>query len=182
MTIFRPIFYAINLLLLAACMQETPPISAAEFMQDSRLLEATMVRCGRNRTELKYTADCMNARDAINRMEVREKRARHAELEVLSERKRQAVRQTQEAAEDSRRRQVEAQRLRDVAEYLGVSDDHAPNGTGLAQDSSPPFEIDQYAAGGEADIERVLLGTSWSSPLPVLLHTKRSAYGNGGAD
>ena len=115
-----------------------------------------MVLCGRNRQDMKYTAECVNARDAINRMEVREKRARHAELEALSERKRQAVRQTQEAAEESRRRQLEAQRLREVAEYLGVSDDLAPNGTGLAQDSLPRFEIDQDAAGGEPDIEGVL--------------------------
>ena len=124
-----------GLVLLAACAKEPPPITVSEFMENSRLLEATMVRCGQNRSEMKYEAACVNARDAVNRLEVGEKQARHAELEAQSERKRQALRRTQEAAAEARRRALEAQRRREEAEYLGVFDRVAPDGTGLAGDA-----------------------------------------------
>lgn len=111
-----------GLLLLAACAKEPPPISVPEFMENPRLLEATMVRCGQNRSQMKYEVECVNARDAVNRLEAREKKARREELEALSERKRQALRRTQQAAAEARRRAVEDAQQRDEAEYLGVTD------------------------------------------------------------
>ena len=82
-----------------------------------------MVRCGQNRSEMKYETDCVNARDAINRLERAEERARRAELEAQSERKRLALRRTQEAAAAARRRAQEEQRRREEAEYLGIFED-----------------------------------------------------------
>ena len=82
-----------------------------------------MVRCGQNRSEMKYESECVNAREAINRLERAEERARRAELEAQSERKRQALRRTQEAAAAARRRALEEQRRREEAEYLGIFDD-----------------------------------------------------------
>ena len=93
-----------------------------------------MVRCGQNRAETKYLAECVNARDAINRMEVGEKRARRAELEAQSERKRQALRRTQAAAAAARQHALDAQKRREQAEFLGVTDGVAPDGAGLADD------------------------------------------------
>jgi len=110
---------ACGLFLLAACAEEQPPVSAAQFMENSRLLEATMVRCARNRSETKYDAECVNARDAVNRLEAANERERREQLEAQSESKRQALRRTQEAAAEARRRRLEAQRLREEAEYLG---------------------------------------------------------------
>ncbi len=107
-----------GLLLLGACAEEPPPISAAEFMQNPRLLEATMVRCAQNRAESKYVAECMNARDAVNRLEAAAERTRREGLEKQSERKRQALRRTQEAAAEARRRSLEEQRKREEDEYL----------------------------------------------------------------
>jgi hypothetical protein len=112
-----------GLLFLAACAEEQAPISVAEFLENPRLLEATMVRCGRNRSETKYNAECVHARDAVNRQEVVSERERRERLEAQSESKRQALRRTQEAAAEARRRRVEAQRLRDEAEYLGLFDE-----------------------------------------------------------
>ena len=94
-----------------------------------------MVRCGQNRSETKYLAECVNARDAINRLEVSAKQANRAELEAQSERKRQALRRTQEAAAEARRRTMEAQKRREQAEFLGVADGEVPDGTGLGDDS-----------------------------------------------
>ena len=141
-----------GLLLLAACAREQPPISVSEFMENPRLLEATMVRCGQNRSEMKYEVECVNARDAINRLEVDAKQARREELEAQSERKRQALRRTQEAAAEARRRALEAQKRREEAEYLGVFDGVTPNGTGIAED--PEFTPDA-GTGPEGNIPGV---------------------------
>jgi len=122
-----------GLLLLWACAKELPPVSVAEFVKNPRLLEAAMVRCGQNRSETKYLAECINARDAINRLEVSVERARRADLEAQSERKRLALRRTQEAAAEATRRTAEAQQRREEAAYLGVFDGEAPDGSGLAE-------------------------------------------------
>ena len=133
MKTLRQNFCFSGLLLLAACAREQPPISVSEFMENPRLLEASMVRCGENRSEMKYEVECVNARDAVNRLEVRAKQAKREELEAQSERKRQALRRTQEAAAEARRRALAAQKRREEAEYLGVFDGVMPNGTGLAE-------------------------------------------------
>ncbi len=127
--------FCFSSLLLVACAQEPPPASVDELMENPRLLEATMVRCGQNRSETKYLAECVNARDAINRLEVSAKQAKRAELEARSERKRQALRRTQEAAAEARRRTMEAQKRREQAELLGVADGEVADGTGLGDDS-----------------------------------------------
>lgn len=142
-----------GLVLLAACAKEPPPISVAEFMENPRLLEATMIRCGQNRSETKYLADCVNARDAVNRLEAREKAARGAELEAQSERKRQALRRTQQAAAEARRRAAEERNLREQGEYLGVTDGDAPEGTFLQGDAEPAAESPPAVGGNAPGVE-----------------------------
>lgn len=110
---------------LAGCAKEPPPISVSEFMENPRLLEATMVRCGQNRSTLKYETDCVNARDAANRIEAREAKARREEREAMSERKRQALRRTQQAAAEARRRALEEAQQ---AELLGLPEAQAVPG------------------------------------------------------
>jgi len=122
MKILRHTICAGILALLAASGEEPPPTSAAEFMENPRSLEATMVRCAQNRSESRYDVECINARDAVNRLEVVETKSRREELEIQSERKRQALRRTQEAAAEARRRTLETQRLREEQEYLGIFD------------------------------------------------------------
>lgn len=122
-TFLRHAYAAGILLLMAACAEEPPPVSVYEFMENPRLLEATMVRCGQNRAEMKYEVDCINARDAANRIASAEEQARRAELERQSERKRQALRRTQQAAAEARRRALEEQRLREEEQYLGIITD-----------------------------------------------------------
>lgn len=109
-------------LLISACAKELPPRTVDEFVQNPILLEATMVRCAENRSQKKYDAECVNARDAVNRIAAMQEKARRAELEAQSEQKRQALRRTQEAAAEARRRAAEAQRMREEAAYLGQFD------------------------------------------------------------
>lgn len=104
----------------AACGDEPPPTSVMEFMENPVLLDATMVRCVQNRERTKYDPECLNARDAADRLAVTAEEARREELEVQSERKRLALRQAQEVADERRRRASELKRLREEAVYLGL--------------------------------------------------------------
>ena len=106
---------------LAACAKEPPPArTVAEFLDNPILLEATMVRCAQDRSKTKYEVECVNAREAANRLATAEEEARRIELEKQSERKRRALRRTQEAKAEARRRAEEARRRREEAEYLGI--------------------------------------------------------------
>ena len=118
-------------------------------MSNSILLDATMVRCSANRSSTKYEAECVNAREAINRLARVEEEARRAELEAQSERKRRALRRAQEAAAEARRRTAEAARRREEAAYLAQFE-NGPiiQGGGSAQPpgGSPPVSPDGNVA------------------------------------
>jgi len=107
-------------LLLAAggCDREPPARSVQEFKDNPILLEAAVVRCAENRSETRYTQECMNAREAVKLLEAAEEAARRKELEAQSERKRQALRRTQQAAAEARRRAADEAARRREAEYL----------------------------------------------------------------
>ena len=136
--------------LLAGCAEEPQPRSVAEFLDNRILLEATMVRCGENRNESKYEAECVNAREAINRIATEEEKARRAELEAQFERKRKSLRRTQQAAAEARRRSAEARRRREEAEYLGVYEDMLP---GASNDGDTPEASGSEPNNPQATIE-----------------------------
>ena len=123
MTTTRLISVCGMIILLAGCAEEPVPRSVDDFLANRILLEATMVRCGENRNQSKYDAECVNAREAINRMAAEEERSRRVNLEAEFERKRKSLRRTQEAAAEARRRAAEARRRQEEAEYLGVSEE-----------------------------------------------------------
>lgn len=151
--------------LLAGCAEEPPPRTVGEFLENRILLEATMVRCGENRNQSKYEAECVNAREAINRIATNEEKDRRADLEAQFERKRQSLRRTQEAASEARRRAAEARRRREEAEYLGVPDEtqlgtvtgSPPPGPGREPGvvEQAPAEISQPEVAPELDLEAV---------------------------
>jgi len=104
--------------LLAGCAEEPPPRSTAEFLDNPIMLEAAMVRCSQDRNATRYDAECINARQAVSQIEVKEEATRQAAFDARSKSKRQSLRRTQEAAAQARRRAAEAERLRIEAEYL----------------------------------------------------------------
>jgi hypothetical protein len=103
---------------LAACSEKLPPRSVQDFLDDPIQLEAAVVRCAESRSETRYEVECVNARQAVSIIEAREERERAVLFEEQSQRKRDALRRTQEAAAEARRRAEEAERLRREAEYL----------------------------------------------------------------
>lgn len=107
-----------------------------------------MVRCAENRATMKYESECVNAREAINRMEAADEKARRVQMEAQSERKRQALRRTQQAAAEARRRAVEAQRMREEAEYLGLFEQPVTGAQAASAQSmqSTPQQIERNTA------------------------------------
>jgi multidrug efflux pump subunit AcrA (membrane-fusion protein) len=127
---------------LAACGKEPPPRSVSEFMEDPILLEATMVRCGEDRDQTRYDAECINARDAVDRIAAARELARRQELEAQSERKRQALRRAREAAAEARRRAQEAEQRREEARYFGEFEPLPPGDEPSATGERPERDRD----------------------------------------
>ncbi len=151
------IFLFAALLVAAGCSKEPPPRTVAEFMENELLLEAALVRCRQNRSESRYEAECINAREAANLIEAREIEERRAELEAQSEEKREALRRNQEAAAEARRLAAEARQQREDAEYLtqfgevpGGAQELSGNAPGvvISQDPSATGEDGSYETGG----------------------------------
>ena len=114
----HPILLLSGVALLSGCGEEPPARSVQEFVDNPITLEAAMVRCAQNRSETRYDAECVNARQAVSIIEAKEERARRDALEAQSERKREALWRTQKAAAEARRRAAEAEQRRKEAEYL----------------------------------------------------------------
>ena len=89
-------------LVLAACTEEPPPRSVQEFVDNSILLEAALVRCARDRVETRYEAECVNAREASKIIEAREDAMRRERFDAMSDKKLRARRETQAAAAEAR--------------------------------------------------------------------------------
>lgn len=105
--------------ILTGCAPEPPPArTVTEFLDNPILLEAAMLRCAKDRSTTKYEQECINAREAVKRIQAKEEENRRDELEARSERKRKALRRTQQATAEARRRAEENERLRKEAEYL----------------------------------------------------------------
>jgi hypothetical protein len=105
-------------LFVGACAPERPARTVTEFLDNPQFLEAAVIRCAQNRSESRYDAECVNARQAVSLIEAREERARRVRLEAQSKSKRDALRRTQRAAAAARKQATERELLRKEAEYL----------------------------------------------------------------
>ena len=121
---------AAGIAFVAGCTEPPPPRSVQEFLDNPIVLEAALVRCARNRSETRYEAECINAREANKVVAAREEAERRAEFEAQSERKRQALRRAQQAAAEARRRAAEAQKRREEAAYLAQFGQLPPDASG----------------------------------------------------
>ena len=146
--------------LMAGCAEEKEPRSVNEFLNNSINLEAAVVRCARNRTESRYDAECINARQAVSIIEAKEERARRAAFDAESDRKREAFRRTQQAAAEARRRAEEAERMRKEAEYLAQFGELPPSDSGEAK-------LDGAAANAPGMVIPEAEGDSGETLLPV---------------
>ncbi len=114
---FLPMLFC-SMWLSAGCSDEPEPRSVREYVDNPQFLEAAVVRCARNRSQTRYDAECVNARQAVSVIEAREERSRRDKMEAQSKSKRDALRRTHVAASEARRRAAEMIRLQEEAEYL----------------------------------------------------------------
>ena len=135
MKILHYIAMTASLLVLTACVEPPPPRSVSSFTENPNLLEAALVGCTQNRSESRYDAECVNAREAVRVMEAKDNAETRKELEAQSQRKRDALRRTQRAAAEARRRATEAQRRREEAEYLAQFGELPPDAVEVTQDT-----------------------------------------------
>lgn len=120
-------------LFFSGCSQEQPARTVQEFLDSPQFLEAAVVRCSQNRAETRYDTECVNARQAVSLIEAREERARRERLEQQSQSKRDALRRTQRAATEARRRAAEQEQLRREAEYLAQFGELPPTDSNSSQ-------------------------------------------------
>ena len=159
--------------MLAGCAEEPPPRSVSEFVENPMLLEAAMVRCSQNRSKTKYDPECVNARQAVARIQAKEEAEAKAALEARSESKRAALRRTQAAAAEARRRAAEQQRLREEAEYLaqfGVLPPNASTTTEPLDEGNLPIAVvpEEDATASGADVYQESAETERVNPQPTL--------------
>jgi len=132
----------IGTVVLTGCSnQEPPPRSVTEFVDNPLLLEAAMVRCSRDRAASRYDPECINAREAVGRIQAKEEALRREELEERSEAKRKALRRTQQATAEARRRAEELERQRKEAEYLAQFGVLPPSDEGNADEELPEGNV-----------------------------------------
>ena len=149
---------------LAACAEEEPPPrTVSQFVENPILLEAAIVRCSRNRTELRYDQECMNAREAVKIVEAEEEEVRRAELEARSEAKRRALRRRQEAVAEAQRLADEDRRRREEAEYLAQFGVLPPSDDSKDKDELPAGNV-PLAIVPEADSSDAPLSSGESLP------------------
>ena len=122
--------------LVAGCNRPPPPRSSTEFADNPMLLEAAMVRCAQDREQSRYDAECLNARAAAERIQIKAEAERQVELEEQSERKRKELRRTQAAAAEARRRVLADAENRKEAEYLAQFGEVPPVNTAEETDEA----------------------------------------------
>ncbi len=137
MKALRPIALTAALVFLVACSEPAPPRSVSTFLEHPNLLEAALVRCTKNRSESRYDTGCLNAREAVKIIEAKVEAGQRADLEVQSQRKRDALRRTQRAATEARRRTAANMARRDEAAYLAQFGEVLPAEDGAVASNIP---------------------------------------------
>lgn len=83
--------------LLSACVEEPPPRSVVEFMDDSIAREGTLVRCNADREATANDIECINARRAAASLAAQADQGKQERLEAQSEARLRAARQRYDA-------------------------------------------------------------------------------------
>lgn len=82
---------------LVACVEEPPPRSFVEFMEDSLAREGVLVRCNADRDATAFDPECVNARRAAAAIAAQEDVGKRERLEAQSEARLAAARQRADA-------------------------------------------------------------------------------------
>ena len=153
---------------IAGCVNEPPPRSFTEFMEDRFAREGTLVRCNADRTATANDLECINARRAAAALaaqgdaERQERRDAQSEARLLAARQRQADQQ-----EAERRAELAAQAEQQLAYEAQWEEIHAAQPAPVANEVAPaPVEATQTgAAMPTPELEPIALPESVRPPL-----------------
>jgi hypothetical protein len=166
---------------VGACVEEPPPRSFTEFMEDAIAREGTLIRCNEDRTATASDVECMNARRAAAAIATQDDAEQRVRLEAQSEARLAAARQRYDAQKEAARQaelaaEAEAQRAYDAQFEHGTgmgavspsvdaaSMVHTPGATSLPATHGSPVP----AATTMPNLEPVDLPPSVRAPLTTI--------------
>ena len=121
-------FGAVLLACLAcvACVEEPPPRSFVEFMDDSLAREGVLARCNTDREATAYDVECVNARRAAAAIAAQDEPGKRERLEAQSEARLRAARQRADAQLAAERQAVLAAEAERQQEYEAQFEEAQP--------------------------------------------------------
>lgn len=140
---------------LAACVDEPPPRSFTEFMDDRFAREGTLVRCNSDRTATANDPECINARRAAAALASQDDAAQREQRDAQSEVRLLAARQRQAAQQQAAQRAEVAAQAEEQLAYESLWEE--------AQASEPP-----PVEGRVGQVAAAPIQTGSVTPVPAL--------------
>ena len=152
----RRLAVVLGLLAVAAgCVNEPPPRSFTEFMEDRFAREGTLVRCNADRTATANDPECINARRAAAALAAQDDAAQRERRDAQSEARLLAARQREAAQQEAQRRAALEARAEEQLAYEAQWEEE--------QVAEPPLALSQVEPVAVAPVE-----SGSVTPLPEL--------------
>ena len=155
---------------LVACVEEPPPRSFVEFMDDSLAREGVLARCNADRAATADDVECVNARRAAAAIAAQADEGQRGRLEAQSEARRLAARQRADAQLEAERQAVLAAEAEAQMAYEAQFDTARTPQASVAEAVVPdPAPIVPAETGIGADLlEPITLPASIRPPLTTI--------------
>ncbi len=140
---------------IGGCVNEPPPRSFTEFMEDRFAREGTLVRCNADRAATANDPECINARRAAAALAAQDDAAQRERREAESEVRLLAARQREAAQQEAQRRAAVAAQAEEQLAYEAQWAEE--------QVAEPPLALSQVEPATVAPVE-----SGSVTPLPAL--------------
>ena len=156
---------------VAGCVNEPPPRSFTEFMEDRLAREGTLVRCNADRTATANDLECINARRAAAALAAQDDEALRGRRDAQSEARLLAARQRQAAQQEAERRAVIAAQEEEQLAYEAQWEEEPVPAPAPLETESHPVAADATQTGSVAprpELEPITLPESIRPPLTTI--------------
>lgn len=153
---------------IAGCVNEPPPRSFTEFMEDRFAREGTLVRCNADRTATANDLECINARRAAAALAAQDDEALRERRDAQSEARLLAARQRQAAQQEAERRAVVAAQVEEQRAYESQWDEEPAPETLPLETGVEPMAAEEAPSGSVTPtpaLEPIALPESIRPPL-----------------
>lgn len=159
---------------ITACIEEPPPRSFTEFMDDRIAREGVLVRCNADRTATADDPECINARRAAAAIAAQGEAEKREQLEAQSEARLVAARQRYDAQQAAARDAEIAAASEEEREYESQWQEPGSDTSDATAAAMPPAESPPIATGSAsvddpaANLEPITLPRSVLPPLTTI--------------